>query len=168
MRPLVALLVVAYVSGACATEGPGELVLVTRAWPHGNSRCSDAVCSFEGVDMSFRDGEGRTARLSGADTTWEINVVNEPEVECGDAMVRRLTYIYRFTIDWPDEPVPDELVLHDGSAFHLFPESFITVDYKCTETIGRWEGVEGAFAGRTGTYRSIDDFLQIKLVLTET
>ena len=156
VRPLAALLLAASLAGSCSAARPDETVLVSRVWAELRT------------SQPFRAADGRLALLAPTDLplVWHVQDVNEPQVVCGGDMIRRRTYIYRGE-PASDEVSPQTLMFDDGSAVQLFAESFIEVVDKCSETVGRWEGIEGTFEGRAGTYRLTDDWLQNKLVLTD-
>jgi hypothetical protein len=166
VRTLAALLLGVSLAGSCSTEEPDEVVLVSRQWVFGTKTCDARLtCRFESPGQAFRDADGRVATLE--PSVMPLKYVDKPEAECGGEL-RRGNSVHRFDASGRDEALRQTLVFDDGGAVQLFLESFITVEDECSETVGRWVGVEGTFEGRTGTYRLVDDGLQNELVLTDS
>ena len=165
VKPVAVLLLVALLAGSSAEGGSDEIVLVSREWADLDWSCSGVsglTCRIDGPRQVFHDAAGRVATLEPTGVVWRLQVMSGPEAEkYGGEMIRRRTYIYRLAALGQDEEAsPQTLVFDDGGAVELFVESFITVVDKCSETVGRWEGVEGEFEGRSGTYRLTDDWLR--------
>ncbi len=180
LRPLAALLLVASLTGSCSAGRPRETVLVSRVWVdplitiEGEAivsrdwfRC-DGACRIERPSQAFRAADGRVATVGATVMVWHLENLGESQAECGGDMIVRRTYIYRLVDSGPEETSRQTLVFDDGSAVQLFVDSYIEVVDICSEAVGRWEGVEGTFEGRSGTYRWTDDGLQNELVLTES
>ena len=169
VRPIMVVLLGASVIGSCSAGGHDEIVLVSRQRAADN-RCSNSVgelCWIEAPGQTFHTSDGKLAKVAAIDTAWRVESVSEGQVQCGDEMVPRRTHIFR------GEPTSVEasrqwLTFDDGSRVQMVAESLTIVVEKCSETVGRWEGLDGTLEGRTGTYRWIDDSLQNKLVLTDT
>ena len=170
VRLLAALLLGASLAGSCSAQGPDEVVLVSREWADLEWTCwngFDFMCRIEFPGQTFRDADGRVATVGPTDMVWRLEVSGS-EAECGGDMIRDQTSFFRFAPSGPDETPRQSLVFDDGSAVQLFVKSTTVVWDKCSESVGRWEGVAGTFEGRTGTYRWTDDGLQIELVLTDS
>ncbi|MEO6652976.1 MAG: hypothetical protein ABIP17_10000 [Ilumatobacteraceae bacterium] len=171
VRPLAGLLFLVSLAGSCSAGGPDEIMLVSREWPDLEMSCDGNggfSCRYEGPSQTFRDADGHVVTVAVTDAVWHLEILSTPEVECGGEMIRRRTYIYRLADAGPDETVRHTLVFEDGSAVQLFVDSYFRVVDQCLETVGRWEGVNGTFEGRTGTYRWTDNWVQHELVLTDT
>jgi hypothetical protein len=185
---------VAVVTTSCSSDLADEMTLVTRiSHEVGNLSCEggaltfdirapvaraaaivmlaeealdEAACELIISDVTLHDADGALATVSGFSAT-EAEFVEDPDVECGRRVIAPPSETLRGSVFVDDPPVLS-VAFQDRGAVQLFPETTVVIDGLCYDEVGRWEGVSGSYDGRAGTYRWIEDTLQIELVLSES
>jgi hypothetical protein len=147
---------------ACATAPSDVTQLVSRSATPPEVACGSERCWWWQPAWTFRDERGATAIMDASRRTTRYRVIT-PDAACGDS-----SYAYGWLHDDVDEAGGGStLRFEDGSVVDLSREHMIGVPDLCMEERGRWEGVEGAYDGRAGTYRLLWEGLQTELTLTD-
>ena len=195
MRARIGVVAYTLLASSCAGGGPPEdIVLVSRV-SHDVTQlqCGDSVsftlgttldrpsaigtavefpeahgllCEAELADVTLREAGGRTAVASGfaVISGQTLSVVAE-EFQCGDPATE-------FNSEFPagalkaDEIQVVTLSFDDGARAELIREASAFVDMVCYEESGQWTGNAGALDGRSGSYRWVEDELQIEVVIS--
>jgi hypothetical protein len=126
-------------------------------------------CDLAVEPLTMRDETGGLALLGVLNVHFDVRRVPDPPFECGGRTFTAVlsgSYRYRFETDG------QLLTFDDGGVVRLIPESAIEVTGEvtgeCFDEVGRWEGIDGSYAGRTGTYRWVYDTIQTELKLVES
>ena len=150
---------------ACATAAPVDVRLVSRSGVQAGVSCSGERCGWVWPEITFRDGHGGTAMMEGSARASRFEPLHEPDVTCGGTSHPSGAGRLRHRFDDADEQV-SMLRLDDASLVRLIPERAVRVADRCYDESGRWEGVDGPYSGRRGTYRLVLDRLQADLTLS--
>ena len=158
-------LVVITLGSACSGAPDEDRTFVNRSSTEKELACADdrTLCRFTTSALTFRDVDGEVATGGASEGSFEPEFQLPFDAECGGVIKA-----------WPGEPVrwnnfemiePLQIILADGSSLQLVPEVAISIEGACYDERGRWEGV-GSLHGRSGTYRWLNDTLQIELNLS--
>jgi hypothetical protein len=162
----VATVVVAALVGACSSDSGLDRVLVSRDDRRWTGDCANGLCHIEVAGQTFQDERGAEAMVARALMTLHLEPIKESPVECGDVVIQRPSLESSRNRNETDNGVL--MTFDDPGAMLLIPESSIYVPHRCYDEVGRWEGLDGSYSGRTGTYRLVDDSLQVELTLTDS
>lgn len=173
----IAAALLAYcVSPSCSNDGAFDLTLVLRddlsvrpfescTDPEFNRRGEPCLIYFE--EQLWRDEAGRRAVVPARMLTVAYVEQGFGEFACGDRMVEDAR---SFLADPTPGSAPFRLELEDGNVLELSEEEGLEVSNfrdVCVEYSGSWRGVAGEVQERTGSFRMINDSVQIVLHLVE-
>lgn len=195
MRSRVGVVVLTLLASSCAGGGPPEdIVLVSRV-SHDVTplQCADDVsytlgdrlersatigtalellevqavfCEAKLADVTLRDSMGRTAVATGfAVISSRTLSFLAAESQCGDLATEFKPDVTAGALT-ADEVQVVTLSFDDGARAELTRDSSSFVDLECYEESGRWTGKAGTLDGRTGSYRWVENELQIEVALS--
>jgi hypothetical protein len=124
------------------------------------------LCKAELADVTLRDASGRTAVATGfAVISNQTLRLAAEEFQCGDPAAEFDSGFGAGALEADDVQVVT-LSFDDGARAELTREASAFVDPACYEESGSWTGNGGALDGRSGSYRWVEDWLQIEVVLS--
>lgn len=160
---------VAAVAWGCSSDSASVGTLVSREYRSYTSTCGgndpDYFC-LEFVSITMRDQQGAQVTVSELRTKNFLGPLLREPTECGGiTFARPPSGSHQNRIETEDGAL---LRFEKGGSIRLVPEAGTFIPNACYDETGRWDGIDGPYANRTGTYRWIDDTLQNELTLTES
>lgn len=167
---LTTALLAGCVNSSCSNDRGFDLTLRLRDDLQDLFQCTKLQpepCRIEFQEQIWRDEHGQRAVAPARNFTVTYVRQGHGDVECGNRTVED-------TWSYLAEPAPDsepsQLELDDGSVLVLSEEEGLqasNLDDFCADYSGSWRGVAGELDERTGTFRMINDSVQIVLHLVE-
>jgi hypothetical protein len=142
---------------------PSEPCAVPEDDPQGE------VCRFAFDEQIWRDKSDRRAVVPARKLLVTYVAQGYGDFECGDRTVHD-AWSFRADPLPPPDSDPFRLELDDGSVVVLSEAEGLEVSNfsdSCMDYSGKWRGVAGDLDERTGTFRMINDSVQIVLHLVE-
>ena len=173
----MAVLAACCVASSCSNDRAFELTLILRddlvkpseicapePQPQG------ALCRFDFEEQVWRDEAGGNAVVPERKAMVTISEEVHGDYECGDRVFEDTWAVRAYPLPPPDSD-PYRVELDDGSVLVLLEEEGLDVTFEfmngCSDYSGTWRGVAGDLEDRTGTFRSINDTVQIRMHLVE-
>jgi hypothetical protein len=125
------------------------------------------LCEAELADVTLRDASGLTvvATRFAVISNQTLSLLAE-EFQCGDPATEFNSEFTAGALKTGEVQVVT-LLFDDGARAELTREASAFVADACYEESGRWTGNAGALDGRNGSYRWVEDVLQIEVVLSD-
>jgi len=161
------------VASSCSRDESFERTLVLRddlvVYPSACTDGPDGACRFEYPEEVWRDDTGGRAVAPARTLMVAFDDLGYGDHECGDrTLVRSWGFIAK-PLPPPDSD-PFRLEFEDGSVLVLLVKEGLEaspdpiVD-NCADYSGSWRGVAGSLDGMTGTFRTVNDSVQITMHL---
>jgi hypothetical protein len=172
LRLLVALMLCCVVS-SCSKDESFELTLVLRddliVEPSVCTEGPEGACRLDFPEQFWRDETGGRAVVPARTLMVAYEGLGYGDHECGDRTLVQSYGALAKPLPPPDSD-PYRLEFDDGSVLVLLEKEgteaspFPIVD-KCADYSGSWRGVSGPLDGLTGTFRTVNDSVQITMHL---